>query len=672
MSRVPVAEKYGLTYHMPPEVTYDWVKKDHITKAPIWCSVDLRDGNQALINPMSLEDKLAFFEILVKIGFKEIEVGFPAASDTEYRFIRTLIEKNMIPDDVTVQVLTQAREHIIRKTFEAVKGAPRAIVHLYNSTSVEQREQVFGKDKESIKKIAVDGAKLLKSLADETDGNFLFEYSPESFSQTEVDYALDICNSVLDVWQPTAEKPCIINLPSTVQVAMPHVFACQIEYMSKHLKYREHVALSVHPHNDRGCGVSDAEFGVLAGADRVEGTLFGNGERTGNVDLVTVAMNLTCHGVESGLDFSNLQEIRARYEAFTGMRVHERTPYSGDLVFTAFSGSHQDAISKGMAWREAGKTGARWDVPYIPFDPSDIGREYESDAIRINSESGKGGVAFVLKQQFGFSLPMAMREEVGYLIKGVSDRRHQELPAKEIYSIFKERYIRPRQVFDIEACHFRQDPDGGITAACTITQGSEKRTLQAKGNGRLDAVSSAIKLYFGINYEFVTYEEHALSKHASARAAAYVAIRHDETIYWGVGVDEDIIKASIAALVSAVNKYAVEQHILTGREDRIVDILSYIQMNYADVTLDALSERFHLTKPYLSKYIREKSGLTFQDAVKEERLKRARTLLTDTNKTIEAIAAVVGYENVENFNRLFKKSYNETPAQYRRQHGSAH
>ena len=326
MDSKAIKEKYVKTYHMPPEVTYDWVKKDCIEKAPIWCSVDLRDGNQALIDPMSLEDKLEFFKLLVEIGFKEIEVGFPASSDTEYNFIRALIEKNMIPDDVTIQVLTQAREHIIRKTFEAVKGAPHAVVHLYNSTSVEQREQVFKKDKEAIKQLAIDGALLLKRLAEETEGNFTFEYSPESFSQTEVDYALEVCNAVLDVWKPDAEHKAIINLPTTVQVAMPHVFACQIEYMNKHLKYRDNVVLSVHPHNDRGCGVSDAEFGILAGADRVEGTLFGNGERTGNVDIVTVAMNMMCHGVDSGLDFSHIAKIREAYERFTGMRVHERTP----------------------------------------------------------------------------------------------------------------------------------------------------------------------------------------------------------------------------------------------------------------------------------------------------------------------------------------------------------
>ena len=500
MNKTAISQKYGKTYHMPPEVTYDWVRKDTIEKPPVWCSVDLRDGNQALIDPMPLEDKLEFFRLLVDIGFKEIEVGFPASSDTEYNFIRALIERDMIPDDVTIQVLTQAREHIIRKTFEAVKGAPHAVVHLYNSTSVEQREQVFKKDKAAIKQLAVDGAKLLKEMAEETDGSFTFEYSPESFSQTEPEYALEVCNAVLDVWQPDADHKSIINLPSTVQVAMPHVFACQIEYMHKHLKYRENVVLSVHPHNDRGCGVSDAEFGILAGADRVEGTLFGNGERTGNVDIVTVAVNMMCHGVDSGLDFSHIMQVREAYERFTGMKVHERVPYAGDLVFTAFSGSHQDAISKGMNWLKEGRSGNRWDVPYLPIDPKDVGREYESDVIRINSVSGKGGVAFVLKQQFGFSLPQAMKEEVGYLIKGVSDRRHQELHPSEIYAIFEENYINLQNVFSIPECHFRQEK--GIQAEVTIELNGDRRLIRAGGNGRLDAVSNAIKTYLGVHAQY--------------------------------------------------------------------------------------------------------------------------------------------------------------------------
>ncbi len=649
---------------MPPQVTYDWVQKDTIERPPVWCSVDLRDGNQALVDPMSLDEKLEFFRLLVEIGFKEIEVGFPASSDTEYNFIRALIERKMIPEDVTIQVLTQAREHIIKKTFEAVKGAPRAVVHLYNSTSVEQREQVFKKDKDAVRRLAVDGAKMLKAMAEETEGNFIFEYSPESFSQTEVDYALEVCNAVLDVWRPDAGRKVIINLPTTVQVAMPHVFACQVEYMHKHLNYRENVVLSVHPHNDRGCGVSDAEFGILAGADRVEGTLFGNGERTGNVDIVTVAMNMVCHGVDSGLDFSHIMKVREAYERFTGMKVHERTPYAGDLVFTAFSGSHQDAISKGMTWLKEGKSGSRWDVPYLPIDPADVGREYESDVIRINSVSGKGGVAFVLKQQFGFALPEAMKEEVGYLIKGVSDKRHQELLPGEIFSIFRETYINPRSIFGISECHFKQEK--GIQAEVTVEQGRERRVIRGQGNGRLDAVSNCLKTFFGIRYQLSVYEEHAVSKGSSSKAAAYVGLFQDGHFYWGVGVDEDIIKASVAALASAVNRLAAEQHITEGREERIVEIISHIQKNYREVTLESLSEAFHLSKPYLSKYIKEKAGMTFQEVVKNERMKRARAMLKETNQTVEAIAAEVGYENVEHFNRLFKKGYGMTPVQYRK------
>ena len=666
MNDTMISKKYGKTYHMPPEVTYDWVKKDAIEKPPVWCSVDLRDGNQALIDPMPLEDKLEFFELLVKIGFKEIEVGFPASSDTEYNFIRALIERNMIPEDVTIQVLTQAREHIIRKTFEAVKGAPHAVVHLYNSTSVEQREQVFQKDKAAIKQLAVDGAKLLKEIAQETEGNFTFEYSPESFPGTEVDYALEVCNAVLDVWQPDEDHKVIINIPTTVQIAMPHVFACQVEYLHKNLKYRDAVVLSVHPHNDRGCGISDAEFGVLAGADRVEGTLFGNGERTGNVDIVTLAMNMVCHGVEPGLDFSNISKIRETYELLTGMRVYERAPYAGDLVFTAFSGSHQDAISKGMAWWKEGKSGRRWDVPYLPIDPEDLGREYESDVIRINSQSGKGGIAFILKQNFGISLPDKMKEEVGYLMKGISDQRHQELVPEDVYRIFEDNYINEREIFDVPECHFKQHKDG-ITAEVTIEQNRERRVIETSGNGRLDAVSNAVKLFFGISYELSVYEEHAVSRGSSSKAAAYVGILCNGKMYWGVGIDEDIIKSSIAALVSAGNKMARGENVKEGREERIMDIMRYIQNHYKDVTLEELAGQFHLSAPYLSKYIKEHTGATFQDAVKKARMKKARALLKETNQTVESIAASVGYETVEHFNRLFKKTYDITPVQFRRE-----
>lgn len=545
-------DKYQKSYFMPPVDCYDWVKKDAIEEAPVWCSVDLRDGNQALIEPMSLEEKVEYFKMLVEIGFKEIEVGFPAASETEYNFLRTLIDRDLIPSDVTVQVLTQAREHIIKKTFEAVDGAPNAIVHVYNSTSVAQREQVFRKSREEIKKIAVDGAILLKKLAEKVQGNIRFEYSPESFHGTEVDYAVEVCNAVLDVWEPGADKKAIINIPSTVENAMPHVFASQVEYVSKNLKYRDNVVLSLHPHNDRGCGVATAELGVLAGAERLEGTLFGNGERTGNLDIVTVGMNLHAHGVDSKLDFSKMQEIKETYERLTDMQVSMREPYAGELVFTAFSGSHQDAISKGMAFREQ-KGANEWTVPYLPIDPKDVGRTYDSDVIRINSQSGKGGVAYVLKQNFGIVLPDKMREEVGYLMKGVSDHAHAELSPQEMYKVFTENYSNPTRSFAITEVHFQQGD--GITTQVTFQKDGVKEVVEARGNGRLNAVNNAIKDYLGISYALDVYEEHSLSKTSSSKAMAYVGVTQDEKqLYWGADSDEDIIRASIDALEHAVNR----------------------------------------------------------------------------------------------------------------------
>ena len=657
------AAKYEKTYFLPPVCTYDWVKKDAITKPPIWCSVDLRDGNQALIEPMSLEEKLEFFTLLVDIGFKEIEVGFPAASETEYEFMRALIERNMIPDDVTVQVLTQAREHIIKKTFEAVKGAPHAVVHLYNSTSVAQREQVFKKSKEEIKQIAVEGAKLLKQLADETEGSFSFEYSPESFHGTEVEYAVEVCSAVLDVWQPTAENKAIINIPTTVENAMPHVFATQLEYIHKNIKYRDAVTLSVHPHNDRGCGVSTAELAVLAGADRIEGTLFGNGERTGNVDIVTLAMNMFSHGVDPKLDFSNMTKIREKYERFTRMHVHERQPYAGDLVFTAFSGSHQDAIAKGMQWRE-NQNSEKWFVPYLPIDPKDVGRNYEADVIRINSQSGKGGVNYILKQNFGISLPEAMREEVGYLVKDVSDNEHKELSPQWVYDIFVENYVDNTPFFQINECHFKQID--GIMAEAIITCGDKKTTVDANGNGRLDAVSNTIKQYFGVSYQLSNYEEHALTMGSSSKAIAYVCITCKGEKYWGAGMDDDIIKASIHALCVSVNKLPEVQSNDACQDERMMAIMNYIQANYQGIALSDIAAHFHLSEPYLSKYIHDKSGKTFGDLLINIRMKKAKTLLRNGNMTVENVAMAVGYPNVEHFNRVFKKKMGMTPVQYRK------
>ena len=543
--------KYKRQYYMPPTKCLDWTEKEYIDKAPIWCSVDLRDGNQALVIPMSLEQKVEFFKLLVKIGFKEIEVGFPAASETEYEFCRTLIEQNLIPDDVTIQVLTQAREHIIKKTFEAIKGAKKAIVHVYNSTSYAQREQVFRKSKEEVKQIAIDGAALLKRLADEAGQDLYFEYSPESFTGTEMDYAVEVCNAVLDVWQPTPERKAIINIPVTVQLSLPHVYASQVEYMSKNLKYRENVILSQHAHNDRGCGVADTELGLLAGADRVEGTLFGNGERTGNVDIITVAMNMYAQGVDPKLDFSDMPGIVEKYEEYTGMTVGERSPYSGALVFAAFSGSHQDAIAKGMKWIDE-KDPNYWTVPYLPINPTDVGRSYDADVIRINSQSGKGGVGYILETRFGLNLPPKMREAMSYATKSVSDHKHAELQPEEIFELFKEKFENITSPYSINEVHFQQKD--GITTQVTSTYEGKTITTEATGNGRLDAVSNALKKAYNLDFSLVTYQEHALEQSSSSKAIAYVGIQTPSgKLAWGAGVDPDIIHASIDALITAIN-----------------------------------------------------------------------------------------------------------------------
>lgn len=543
--------KYKRQYYMPPTECLDWTRKEYVDKAPIWCSVDLRDGNQALVIPMSLEQKVEFFKLLVKIGFKEIEVGFPAASETEYEFCRTLIEQNLIPDDVTIQVLTQAREHIIKKTFEAIKGAKKAIVHVYNSTSYAQREQVFRKSKEEVKQIAIDGAALLKRLADEAGQDLYFEYSPESFTGTEMDYAVEVCNAVLDVWQPTPERKAIINIPVTVQLSLPHVYASQVEYMSKNLKYREKVILSQHAHNDRGCGVADTELGLLAGADRVEGTLFGNGERTGNVDIITVAMNMYAQGVNPELDFSDMPGIVEQYEEYTGMTVGERSPYSGALVFAAFSGSHQDAIAKGMKWIDE-KDPNHWTVPYLPIDPTDVGRSYDADVIRINSQSGKGGVGYILETRFGLNLPPKMREAMSYATKSVSDHKHAELQPEEIFELFKEKFENITSPYSINEVHFQQKD--GITTQVTSTYEGKTITTEATGNGRLDAVSNALKKAYNLDFSLVTYQEHALEQSSSSQAIAYVGIQTPSgKLAWGAGVNPDIIHASIDALITAIN-----------------------------------------------------------------------------------------------------------------------
>ena len=552
-------EKYKRQYYMPPQACLEWTKKEYIEKPPIWCSVDLRDGNQALIVPMSLEEKLEFFELLVKIGFKEIEIGFPAASQTEFEFLRKLIDENRIPDDVTIQVLTQAREHIIRRTFEAVKGAKNAVIHLYNSTSFAQREQVFKKSKEEILQIAVEGAKLLEQLRLEDGGNYRFEYSPESFTGTEVDYALEVVNAVLDVWQPSEQRKVIVNLPVTVQLSMPHVYASQIEYMCKNMKYRENVVVSLHPHNDRGCGVADSELGLLAGADRIEGTLFGNGERTGNVDIITLAMNMYTHGIDPQLDFTNMKEIVEVYERCTRMKVGMRQPYAGQLVFAAFSGSHQDAIAKGMHYRDDHHL-QQWSVPYLPIDPRDVGRVYETDVIRINSQSGKGGIGYMLEEYYGYQLPKEMREEVGYFMKDVSDQEHKELLPNEVKDLFEKEYMNVNIPYVMNDYHFVRGNDQ-VTCTLNISVDGKARYVTGVGNGRLDAVSNALRDNLDLKFDILDYQEHALNKGSTAKAVSYIKIIDcRELLQWGVGIHEDIIASSVQALFSAINRAVVQKH----------------------------------------------------------------------------------------------------------------
>ncbi len=545
------ASKYKVGYFAVGKEYTDWIAKDRIENPPKWCSVDMRDGNQSLIIPMSLEQKLEYFNVLLKVGFKEIEVGFPAASQTEYDFLRALIDGNMIPDNVTVQVLTQCREHIIRKTFEACKGAPSAIIHFYNSVSVAQREQVFKKSRDEIKKIAVDGAKLVKKLSEEYEGNFRFEYSPESFTGTEPEYALEVCNAVLDVLQPSENNNVIINLPVTVEMSLPHVYASQVEYMSKNLKYREHVTLSVHPHNDRGTGVADTELALLAGADRVEGTLFGNGERTGNVDIITLALNMYSHGVDPKLDFSNMNYLVEEYERCTGMRVYERTPYAGALVFAAFSGSHQDAIAKGMKYRSDNNLNC-WNVPYIPIDPKDIGRTYDGDVIRVNSQSGKGGIGYLLEQSYGYNLPPKMREHFSYACKNLSDREHRELKADEILQVFNANYLNLPCEISIDSLDFSREGDG-VKADIVFNDRGKLVAVSAEGNGSLSAISNALMSYTGAKYTLQVFTQHSMEGHGSdSVAASYIGLDSaDGETFWGAGTNTDVIKASASALLSA-------------------------------------------------------------------------------------------------------------------------
>ena len=537
-----------------------------ITKAPVWCSVDLRDGNQALIDPMNLEEKLRFFQTLVDIGFKEIEIGFPSSSETEYEICRTLIDRNLIPDDVTIQVLVQARPHLIKKTFEAIQGAKNVIVHFYNSTSTLQRKVVFKTDMQGVIDIAVNGAKLIKELTDEevarTGMNIRYEYSPESFSGTEMDNAVAICEAVMDVLKPTPDNKLILNLPNTVEMSTPNHHADQIEYFCRHIKNRDSVIVSLHPHNDRGTATAATELGLLAGAERVEGTLFGNGERTGNADIMNVAMNLYSQGVDPELDFSNIREIREIYEKCTRMKVHDRHPYAGNLVFTAFSGSHQDAIKKGVDYMREHDT-QYWEVPYLPIDPADVGRKYEP-IIRINSQSGKGGAAFLMQQSFGYELPKAMHPEFGAMVKAACDEAGRELLPNEIFDIFRAHYLDVKYPYNLKKykLYEENDVDGETVVHFegNLRFRHEDHQISAAGNGPIDAFFKALRTVGIHDYKFVTYREHAVSEGADSKAISYIQLTapNGKTVF-GVGMDGNISLASIKGIICAINRACSEE-----------------------------------------------------------------------------------------------------------------
>lgn len=538
-----------------------------IEKAPVWCSVDLRDGNQALVDPMNLEEKLEYFKALVDIGFKEIEIGFPSASETEYEIIRTLIEKDLIPDDVTIQVLVQAREHLIRKTFEAIEGAKNVILHFYNSTSTLQRKVVFKTDMQGVIDIAVDAAKLIKELTDaeaaKNGTNIRFEYSPESFSGTEIENSVLICEKVMEVLQPTPEHKLIFNLPNTVELATPNCFADQIEYFCRHISHRDSIIVSVHPHNDRGCGTAATELGIMAGADRVEGTLFGNGERTGNADIMVVAMNMYSQGIDPGLDFSNISAVRDMFERCTKMKIHERHPYVGDLVFTAFSGSHQDAINKGTAYMKSGAT-EYWEVPYLPIDPADVGRQYEP-VIRINSQSGKGGAAYVLCKYFEIDLPKTMHPEFGTMVKAACDKAGRELQPQEIYDIFKENYLDVRYPYNLKKykLHDESEDGGGeqVRFEGVVRFQHEDHAVEGVGNGPISAFFHALHSVGISDYQFVTYRENAISSGADSQAVSFIHLTApDGSPSFGVGVDNNISLASLKGIICAINRAEVKKN----------------------------------------------------------------------------------------------------------------
>ncbi|RHO39730.1 2-isopropylmalate synthase [Clostridium sp. AM16-23] len=545
-------------YQRVPVMNYperEWPNKE-IQKAPIWCSVDLRDGNQALVEPMVVEEKIEMFNMLVQMGFKEIEIGFPAASQIEFDFLRQLVERRLIPDDVTVQVLTQCRDHLLKRTFESIQGIPKAVVHIYNSTSTLQRDVVFHMDREEIKQIAIDGVDMVKKYMKDYDGKVILEYSPESFTGTEMDYALDICNAVQRAWGPTPDNKMIINLPSTVEMTTPNVFADQIEWMSKHLENRESIVLSVHPHNDRGTGVAAAELAMLAGADRVEGTLFGNGERTGNVDILTIAYNMFSQGIDPELEIGDIKKIAEVYERCTKMHIDPRHPYAGKLVFTAFSGSHQDAINKGMHALMERKSEI-WQVPYLPIDPSDIGREYEP-VVRINSQSGKGGVAFVMDSFFGFKLPRGMHKEFADVIQKIAEKQGEVAP-EQIMEEFRIEYLDRKEPYHFRKCKITDFESGDqftTVAVVTYSNHGETKQFEGVGNGPIDAVKRGLEEELGISIKVLDYSEHALTSGSGAQAASYIHLMDQKTgkVTYGVGISSNITRASLRGIFSAVNR----------------------------------------------------------------------------------------------------------------------
>ena len=547
-------------YQRVPVMNYperEWPNKE-IQKAPIWCSVDLRDGNQALVEPMVVEEKIEMFNMLVQMGFKEIEIGFPAASQIEFDFLRQLVERRLIPDDVTVQVLTQCRDHLLKRTFESIQGIPKAVVHIYNSTSTLQRDVVFHMDREEIKQIAIDGVDMVKKYMKDYDGKVILEYSPESFTGTEVEFALDICTAVQDIWQPTPENKIIFNLPATVEMNTPNVYADQIEWMHKHFKNRDSIILSVHPHNDRGTGIAATELSLLAGADRVEGTLFGNGERTGNIDVLNVAYNMFSQGIDPELNIENIKEIVDVYERCCKMDIDMRHPYAGKLVFTAFSGSHQDAINKGVHALRERNTGI-WEVPYLPIDPADIGREYEP-VVRINSQSGKGGVAFVMESMYGYKLPKEMHKEFADVIQKMSEEKGGEIAPEQIFDAFKHEYIALDDPFEFKKIRVEDVNDKDCVATIDFKYKKKPYHIEAKGNGPLDAVKTAINKEFDLDVRVMNYSEHALGSGSHARAAAYIEMMDNRTgkVLFGAGDSSNITKATIRAFFSGLNRLATK------------------------------------------------------------------------------------------------------------------